>query len=66
MKIKLLINIEIVRINGFFRFKSSKPVIYPANKCYNANNLFKHLEQDKFHAQFLRGLIQKFVDTAIF
>ena len=29
MEFKLLINIEITRINGIFRFQSSKPVIYP-------------------------------------
>ena len=33
MKFKLLINIEIAKINGFFSVISSKPVIYPANKC---------------------------------
>ena len=33
MKFKLLINTEIAKINGNIRFKSPKPVIYPANKC---------------------------------
>ena len=33
MKFKLLINTEIDKINGNFRFKSTKQVIYPANKC---------------------------------
>ena len=32
-EIKLLINTEIAKINGNFRFKSQKSVIYPANKC---------------------------------
>ena len=32
-KIKLLINYEITKMNGIFRYKSKKPVIYPANKC---------------------------------
>ena len=33
MKFKLLINVEIVKISGKFRFKSQKLVIYPADKC---------------------------------
>ena len=33
---KLLINIVMAKINGNFRFKSPKPVIYPANKCNKA------------------------------
>ena len=41
MKLKLLINSKIAKINGNSRFKSPKPVIYPSN-IY---------EQDKFHAQ---------------
>ena len=40
MKSKLLINNEIALIGkGKFRFRSQKPVIYPANKCFkNASN----------------------------
>ena len=37
MKFKLLINSEIAKIMGNFRFKSPKPDIYPANKYKNAN-----------------------------
>ena len=33
MKFKLLMNIKIAKIKVIFRFKSPKPVIYPANKC---------------------------------
>ena len=33
MKFKMLINIEIAKINGNFMFRSQKPAIYPANKC---------------------------------
>ena len=33
MKFKMLINIEIVKINGIFRFNLLEPAIYPANKC---------------------------------
>ena len=33
MKFKIVINIKMAKINGIFRFKPSKPVIYPANKC---------------------------------
>ena len=33
MKSKMLINIEIAKIYGFFRFNLLKPTIYPANKC---------------------------------
>ena len=33
MKFKLLMNIEITTIGVNFRFKSSKSVIYPADKC---------------------------------
>ena len=32
MKFKLLINIEVAKIEGIFRCESLKPVIYPANK----------------------------------
>ena len=31
MKSKMLINIEIAKIYGIFRFYSLKPAIYPAN-----------------------------------
>ena len=33
MKFQLLINAEIVKIIGKFRFKTQKLVIYPAHKC---------------------------------
>ena len=33
MKFQLLINVEIIKISGKFRFKTQKLVIYPANKC---------------------------------
>ena len=33
MKFQLLINVEIVKISGKFRFISHKPVIYPVHKC---------------------------------
>ena len=33
MKFKMLINIEIAKIHGIFRFNLLKPAIYPANKC---------------------------------
>ena len=33
VKLKMSINIEIAKINRKFGSKSSKPVIYPANKC---------------------------------
>ena len=33
MKFQLLINVEIVKNSGKFRFKSHKLVIYPADKC---------------------------------
>ena len=33
MKFKMLINIEIAKIDGIFRFNSLEPAIYPANKC---------------------------------
>ena len=33
MKFKMLINIEIAKINGIFRFNSLEQAIYPANKC---------------------------------
>ena len=33
IKLSVLINTEIVKINGNFKFKLQKPVIYPANKC---------------------------------
>ena len=32
VKFKLLMNTEIAKINGNFRYKSQKAVIYPANK----------------------------------
>ena len=32
-KFKMLINIEIAKIDGIFRFNSLEPAIYPANKC---------------------------------
>ena len=38
MKFKLLVNIEIAKINGKFKFKSQKPVIFPADKCYYLAN----------------------------
>ena len=31
MKFKLLINTDVAKINGNFKFKSQKPVIYPAD-----------------------------------
>ena len=33
MKFQLLINVEIVKIHGKFRFKTQKQEIYPAHKC---------------------------------
>ena len=33
MKFQLLINVEIVKIIGKFKFKTQKLVIYPAHKC---------------------------------
>ena len=54
MKFQLLLGVEIAKIIGIFRFESPKPVIYPANKCLNANNCWhfnKINEQDKFYAQ---------------
>ena len=33
MKFQLLIDIEIVKISGKFRFKTKKLVTYPAHKC---------------------------------
>ena len=33
MKFQLLINVEIIKISGKFRFKTQNLVIYPANKC---------------------------------
>ena len=32
MKFKMLINIEMAKIHGIFRFNSLKPAIFPANK----------------------------------
>ena len=32
-KFKMLINIEIAKIDVIFRFNSLKPAIYPADKC---------------------------------
>ena len=50
MKFQLLINAEIVKISGKFRFIPQNLVIYPANKCLNANNCwhFNIYEQDNF------------------
>ena len=33
MKFKMLINIEIAKIDGIFRFYLLEPAIYPADKC---------------------------------
>ena len=33
MKFKMLLNIEIAKINGIFRFNLLEPAIYPAYKC---------------------------------
>ena len=33
MKFQLLINVDIIKISGKFRFRTPKPVIYPAYKC---------------------------------
>ena len=33
MKLQLLINVEIFKINDKFRFKTQKFVFYPAHKC---------------------------------
>ena len=33
MKFQLLINVEIVKISGKFRFITQQLVIYPAHKC---------------------------------
>ena len=33
MKSKIIINIKIAKINGIFRFKKSKQIIYPADEC---------------------------------
>ena len=33
MKFKMLINIEIAKIDGIFRFNLLEPAIYPADKC---------------------------------
>ena len=33
MKFQLLINVEIIKISGKFRFITQKLVIYPAHKC---------------------------------
>ena len=51
MKFQLLINVEVVKNCGKFRFKTQKLVIYPAHKCKNANNCwhFYIYEQDKFY-----------------
>ena len=53
MKFKLLIIIEIAINNGILRLKSTKPVIYPANKCSMPTICwhFNIYEQNKFHAQ---------------
>ena len=54
MEFKLLMNTEIA-INENFRFKSPKLVMYPADRCENANNY----DKDKFQAELsfitLRG-----------
>ena len=49
MKFKLLINTEIAKINGDFRFKSPKPVIYLYTHKFEMH--FNIYEQAKFHAQ---------------
>ena len=57
MKCKLLLDFKTAELDGVFRFRSTKPVIYPVNKCLNANNYW-HLiinEQDKFHGQLSRA-----------
>ena len=57
MKFQLLINVEIVKTCGKFRFKTKKLVIYPAHKINvkmpNANDCwhFNIYEQDKFSSQ---------------
>ena len=33
VKFQMLINTDIAKINGNFRFKSPKQIIHPANKC---------------------------------
>ena len=38
IKIELLIDAEITKINCSFVFRSPKPVVYLAHKCLNANN----------------------------
>ena len=38
MKLKMLIISEITKIGSSFRFRSPKPVIYPAHKCYQRTN----------------------------
>ena len=48
-EIKMLINIEIAKIYGIFRFNPLKPAIYPANKCNCWH--FNIYELDKFQAQ---------------
>ena len=50
MKFQLLINAEIVKNCGKFRFKTQKLVIHLAHKCLNTNNCwhFNIYEQDKF------------------
>ena len=35
MKFKMLIKVEIAKIDGIFRFKSLQSVIHPAHKCEN-------------------------------
>ena len=59
MKFQLLINTEIVQMNGNFRFRLTKPVIYPANKSFKMPTIinvkmptiFNIYEQDKFESQ---------------
>ena len=53
MKFQLLIDVEIVKISGKFRFRTKKLVIDPAHKCLNANNCwhFNIYEQDKSKSQ---------------
>ena len=50
MKLTVLINTRIAQINRCVRFRSPKPLIYPADKCLNANNCwhFNVYQQDKF------------------
>ena len=48
MKFQLLINVEVVKISGKFRFKTRKLVLHQfANNCWH----FNIYEQDKFYSQ---------------